>query len=313
VKTMVDSLRGLIGDLGRGVGIFPALEPWHEKTPERKRKASLPFISGDTYRSMADVVIETPKALKRLRDSSFIDSLTNKRLFTKSDIGLVVAQSIPVEIAQQCDLVINNGGFNPLPELEDVSRNFRRVGAVHWLGSRTYVEPLPLGINNVCRGGNLSMFLDCHPDSRPDLFLRRRKVELLVAFSDETNFEERKLARNTALTFRGRLFAPNSLDLSSYHKYLRDSLFVLSPPGGGPDCFRTWEAIYAGAVPIVLRKAWNLDHMNLPVLSVDSFEEGVALLEKSPQDLYHRITSTKTGCPFFSCFWQYFMSRSFPG
>ena len=31
----------------------------------------------------------------------------------------------------------------------------------------------------------------------------------------------------------------------------RDSLFVPSPPGNSPDCFRTYEAVIAGAVPLL--------------------------------------------------------------
>ena len=56
-------------------------------------------------------------------------------------------------------------------------------------------------------------------------------------------------------------------------EFLRRSKFVLSPPGAGPDCFRTWEAIYVGAIPIVLKSHWPFSHFDLPVLVVDTFED----------------------------------------
>jgi hypothetical protein len=51
------------------------------------------------------------------------------------------------------------------------------------------------------------------------------------------------------------------------------SKFVVSPPGNGYDCHRTWEAIYLGAVPIVLKEYWPFQKYRLPVLVVDTWEE----------------------------------------
>jgi len=49
---------------------------------------------------------------------------------------------------------------------------------------------------------------------------------------------------------------------------------VMSPPGNGPDCYRTWEAIYLGAVPIVLRSTLAVSlAADLPIWVVDSWEE----------------------------------------
>jgi hypothetical protein len=54
---------------------------------------------------------------------------------------------------------------------------------------------------------------------------------------------------------------------------LRDTKFVLSPPGNGPDCHRTWEAIYSGAIPIVKRDFWPFKTLSLPVLVVNDWNE----------------------------------------
>ena len=48
----------------------------------------------------------------------------------------------------------------------------------------------------------------------------------------------------------GSVIAEN-LTQVEYWKDLKRSKFVLSPPGRGEDCFRTWEAILFGAIPIV--------------------------------------------------------------
>ena len=51
------------------------------------------------------------------------------------------------------------------------------------------------------------------------------------------------------------------------------SKYVLSPPGIGEDCFRTWESVLLGAVPVVhkstgLYKLWKV----APVLALDTME-----------------------------------------
>jgi hypothetical protein len=52
---------------------------------------------------------------------------------------------------------------------------------------------------------------------------------------------------------------------------LSNSQFVLSPPGNGADCHRTWEAIYLGAIPIVHKDFWPFNNLELPVLVIDDW------------------------------------------
>ena len=62
----------------------------------------------------------------------------------------------------------------------------------------------------------------------------------------------------------------------SSEQFLTDltrSKFVLSPPGIGEDCFRTWESILLGAIPVVynstgLHKLWSV----APVLAMDNMD-----------------------------------------
>lgn len=53
-----------------------------------------------------------------------------------------------------------------------------------------------------------------------------------------------------------------------------DAFFILSPPGNGLDCHRTWEALILGSVPIVISDpAFNPVFDDLPVVLVDSYAE----------------------------------------
>jgi hypothetical protein len=62
--------------------------------------------------------------------------------------------------------------------------------------------------------------------------------------------------------------------LLRYAQMLKRSRFVLSPPGRGWDCYRTYEAILAGAIPIVRREGLASKVVEgLPVLMVDDWAE----------------------------------------
>ena len=49
----------------------------------------------------------------------------------------------------------------------------------------------------------------------------------------------------------------------------------LRPPGTGWDCYRTWEALWLGSIPIVLRTGTIFDdiYQDLPVLLVDAWTD----------------------------------------
>ena len=49
--------------------------------------------------------------------------------------------------------------------------------------------------------------------------------------------------------------------------------FVLSPSGLGPDCYRTWEAMIVGTIPIMKHGPTDELYKDLPVLIVDDWEE----------------------------------------
>ena len=93
------------------------------------------------------------------------------------------------------------------------------------------------------------------------------------------NFQERSLERHRLW----KRFAPLPWVTADrwapggeahYVAQLGRSKFVLSPPGNGWDCYRTYEAIAMGAIPIVLRRR-PISNVceTLPVLLVDDWAE----------------------------------------
>lgn len=62
-------------------------------------------------------------------------------------------------------------------------------------------------------------------------------------------------------------------DLIDYYSEITAHKFVLSPEGNGIDCYRTWEALYLGAIPIVMVSTVTTPFTNLPILFTNDYRE----------------------------------------
>ena len=80
--------------------------------------------------------------------------------------------------------------------------------------------------------------------------------------------------------------AVEQADAATYAAHLGRAKFVLSPPGHGWDCYRTYEAMAMGAIPIVKRQPPMSNHLEaLPVLLVDHWSD------VTPERLQHEWES----------------------
>lgn len=64
----------------------------------------------------------------------------------------------------------------------------------------------------------------------------------------------------------------NNIPFNEYIEEMSKHRFVISPVGNGIDCHRTWEALYVGCIPIVIKNS-IYDNWNLPILQVSSYED----------------------------------------
>ncbi len=61
--------------------------------------------------------------------------------------------------------------------------------------------------------------------------------------------------------------------LPTVYKRNRQYPLWLSPSGGGPDCHRTWEALYLDAIPIVWHSTLDSLYTNLPIIVIKDWSE----------------------------------------
>lgn len=77
--------------------------------------------------------------------------------------------------------------------------------------------------------------------------------------------------------------------LIRYYSQIAAHRFVLSPEGNGIDCYRTWEALYLGAVPIVMVSSSTSAFADLPILFTDDYSElSQAYLEQRWEEMSRR-------------------------
>jgi hypothetical protein len=128
-----------------------------------------------------------------------------------------------------------------------------------------------------------------------------RDILLYAVFSPNTH-PDRPLLQKQLRTFpralhtqRNRWIAPEE-----NWRWLKRSEFVVSPWGAGPDCHRTYEALAAGAIPIVKRHS-GLDPIFLgePVVVVDQWSDLTPALLASSQVAALPNRSRITWLPFW--------------
>lgn len=65
----------------------------------------------------------------------------------------------------------------------------------------------------------------------------------------------------------------NGYDFDLYLKNISNHFFVLSPPGNGIDCHRTWETLYLKRIPIIFNIYKKDLFEDLPVVVINNIEE----------------------------------------
>jgi hypothetical protein len=64
-----------------------------------------------------------------------------------------------------------------------------------------------------------------------------------------------------------------NMPFNEYIEKMAQHKFVISPPGNGIDCHRTWEALYIGCVPIVIKNNIYKQWKDLPIIQVNDYSE----------------------------------------
>ena len=262
--------------------------------------SSLPFVSGDTFLQMAGHVFGGAGVVDRHGPSHEI-CFASGPVATRSDFLDRAEQFLERQGPGKYTLLIHNGDLIPSESvLEQLGGLFHRVYCVNVTSETSTVGALPIGLENarLNNNGRLSYYLDGLEEPRSN----NRPRLVMSAFHVSNNPLVRQPA---AELFRVSRFGfdGHSWKRKEYRDVLKQTCFVISPPGNGPDCHRTWEAIYMGAVPVVLkehlgRSLWE----GMPILAVDSYHDFVHMSDDVLRNIYAELTN-KPATTAFATHW----------
>ena len=214
-----------------------------------RRPSSAPFLSGDTYRAMADALYdETASCDPAAIFSGALVFVSSPRLGEFSRAILPRIQARFVLISHQGDTNIDSS-YAAIADHPMVERWF----AQNCMLEHPKVTPLPIGLEDRWRhnNGEISDFRRLVRNNSP------RKPRIAYAFNLVTNIDKRVAWYKALRASRIADELPQPLNSSLYREIAKDYMFIASPPGNGLDCHRTWEAMYMGCVPIVEDNSMN--------------------------------------------------------
>jgi len=239
-----------------------------ESFDPNQRYSSYPYICSDTFRSMCDHIIDE----------------TNLP-FDPSNVkegDLIYVRGYPIclnefikylpHIKHRFILITHNsddtlpGPYSFLLEYPNLIAWFtQNKGPEH----HPKLFALPIGIAcNYWHYGDPEILTDVLTTPHHG----KKKHFLYVNFKTSNNPQ----ARDHVLEYfkdKSFCFYSNEKPWRQYLYDLADSRFVLSPPGNGLDCYRAWEALLFGAIPVMLSTSIDCLFEDLPVIIVHDWQQ----------------------------------------
>ncbi len=240
------------------------------------------YVTGNGFRSYADYLVEHNIALfnpahVKPRSVVFVEGYSLDFFF----------QSVFPHIKNPFILLTHNSDTSA-PGHHTAFLNDQKI--IHWFGQNSDImdhskfTAIPIGIANPkWPHGDTVVFNRVLNTIKEQFYNQDQK--LYINFFVKNN----RLVRQSLIN----QFQDNPLAIFSSQKPLQDYLedmakcrYVLSPPGNGLDCHRTWEALLVGSIPVVKTSTLNALYNQLPVIIVDDWAEITEdFLEKKYQSL----------------------------
>ena len=231
------------------------------------RKASTPYISGDTFRSIADFFIDEMRLPINPRNIKNGDII-----FVMPDLLNYFCNTLRPHITSYYILISTNSVLPSPGKYIDLLNDEKLIA---WFAQNADVVghpkliPIPVGIaNRYWPHGSVSV-LDNLISQLPSI-LKNKFLYLNINPHTHASIREQAIQLFTDKSFCYKT-APKPW--TEYLLDLASSKFVLSPRGNGLDCHRTWEALLMGSIPIVTSSTLNPLYDDLPVLIVSEWQE----------------------------------------
>jgi hypothetical protein len=248
------------------------------------RPSSAPYVSGDGFRALAHHRYENadhpgfgPQQV-RPHDLVFCDGWLLDRFLAEFAPRIEVPFSV---ISHNGDPNLTDDRLTAWPP------RLEAIFSQNAVAADPRVTALPIGLENRCfhYNGVTGDFDRLRRGPGPSL------NRILFAFTVGTNTAVRGPAR-AALEQNPVADGHDRVNSRAYRKIAARYRFIASPPGNGEDCHRTWEALYLGAIPIVVRSPMvqQFTDRGLSLWVVDSYAQLSGLTEADLAQKYAELS-----------------------
>jgi hypothetical protein len=256
--------------------------------PNRKLKTMTlndTLVRGENFIKLADHVLAHRKIKhcdpKDIKDGDIVYCDTNKlykwkhTLLKHKNLVIITHDSIN-------SVVDHNATSHKTPCVEEYKGCFRYWFAKNCNSKLENVIQIPLGFKNKILDNDGK---DADTINTIDISVNPTKL-IYSNFNIETNPTARQHCRNICDNIKGVTVDESRIPYKKYLERILDHKYVISPEGSGVDCYRHWESLFLGRVPIIKHGLLDELYNNLPVLIVDDWSE----LEHLPlDDMYDEI------------------------
>jgi hypothetical protein len=227
------------------------------------RLTSSPYLSGDSFRTLANHVFDTERDFNRSRSISYGDVI-----FCATHLFSDFRFKILPYICHPFILITHNSDASITPLESDILAN---PYLLHWFAQNNQVvhdkiTSIPIGLENrwMHNHGRLSKFKKNNKSNHI------KNPQILCAFNTHTNPVVRERAK--AILQAHPMATFKQVAHKEYLEVLSNNMFVASPAGNGFDCHRTWEALYVETIPIVVGRKFYSSFPLFPGLVLDQWE-----------------------------------------
>ncbi len=257
---------------------------WNKDLPidHSVRTSDYPYLSSDTFRSFADFIIDEtrcPFSIDEIVDGSIIYiSMPCLQYFFKNYFPFIKKKIIL--ISSYHDL--------SAPKLYQLFLKESKLAVWFTINIDMHhpkVEPIPLGLP--LKYWNFSYF-DIFKNIRNQTPVKKTKL-LYGNFSLTNNYTRNHLLVLLQKKQQLVYFTPKKT-LIEYFSDIAESKFVLSPPGWGIDCFRTWESLLLNSIPVVITSSLDPLYIDLPICIIKNWND---LTEEYLKNSWEEIQTKK--------------------
>lgn len=240
------------------------------------------YFSSDSLVEISDYAI-----VSRTKPIDISQFNSNKIIFCNTH-RLIELFSILKDNSNKFVLITHLSDYN----IEQVYIDRKPKCIVSWFGQNilgksidgTPITPIPIGVFTKERDGlNRNHLLSFSTSPR--------QYNIYFNTDPNTNLGEREKAWEYSKRIPNSLvFLNERFPVINFVENLKKCKYVISPPGYGIDCFRTWEGLHIGTVPVV-KKSLTTEYFSklFPIILIEVWEDlNLNYLESNfPTDRYN--------------------------